>query len=293
MSYLLADSINYLSIPSTYKAAGYVDGVISQWPAAGWITFPDAIKITTQGNDADAADVERYDMTPDMAGPWALRQLARGLSLPKIYVNRSNGHLVEANLDANGFTPAGGKVALWVATLDGTQLPTTWNDGSPIRYPIWAVQYANSAATGGNYDLSIVYMVFGGNGNFIGGQGMAVIETPFTIISDPDTHWYGTPAGQDMGLMGPRTVVVTTESADHQWYEYPGSTWWFSANKAAIVLPGVVTMDQIQAAIKAAIPIDNDITMDQVVTVINAKIAMIPANPTPSLWDVLKATFGK
>jgi hypothetical protein len=48
--------------------------------------------------------------------------------------------------------------------LDGTQTVPAG------PYPIAAVQYANSAMSGGHYDLSIVHTVFGPGGGTIGGD---------------------------------------------------------------------------------------------------------------------------
>ena len=167
---IVYDSTNPNDIPTTAQAvAPYVDGLYgpehnSLGSATGWdeaaiARFPNAIKIgiavfaTT--NDGQALDVEQYDATPAQAPSWVHMRLAAGAQLPLlIYCNRANGPAVESALDAGGFHPGDGKVALWPATLDGNQT-VIWNNGAAPRYPVALIQYANSTISGGHYDLSI------------------------------------------------------------------------------------------------------------------------------------------
>ena len=92
-----------------------------------------------------------------------------------------------------------------------------------------------------------------------GGSELNVnVQPPFTVDTGTDTHWYGTPGGQDMGLMGARRVVVETVSPDGAWFQFPGSTWWFSASKSSLLLPAAgVDLAPVLAAIaelKASYP---------------------------------------
>jgi hypothetical protein len=197
---LLFDSIDPLAIPAGEAAAGYIDG---RWPWAAdpakRARFKSCLLITVSGLDADAADIETTDMTPAMAGPWARRQRNRGLRMPIVYCNRSNGPAVEASLDAKGFSPGGGEVALWISTLDGTQVVSHWINGSAVRYPVWAVQYEGSRLTGRNYDLSIVSGTFGpGGGSLEEDMNQSVIfglvRLALAAFQGPDHNPPGDPA---------------------------------------------------------------------------------------------------
>jgi len=168
--YELYDSDNPLSIPVGVRAAGYDDGYAAiAWAAYGWARFPDALHITVFGNtDSDIDDVESGGDTPADTPNFASGRRARG-KVAIIYVNRSNGHLVEQYLRGAGFTQA--EVVLWIGTDDGTEIVTHWIDGTPVYYPVWAVQYLNpSHGSGGHYDRSLVYLAFAPGGGTIGGD---------------------------------------------------------------------------------------------------------------------------
>jgi hypothetical protein len=232
MSVIMYDSDNPDAIPSGVAAAGYVNGYAAlAWFARGFTRFPNARRITVFPTDeGDTCDVEWLDLTPEQAPPWVKGRRAAGVLVPWVYCNRSNRPAVERALTLAGILSD--QVALWVATLDGTKTVPAG------PYPIAAVQYANSAMSGGHYDLSVVNQTFGPGGGSLGGGGFEMqVKPPFTVETQPDTHWFGTPGGQDMGQMGPRTVTVVTVSADGQWFEYPGSTWWFPAAKSLLILP--------------------------------------------------------
>lgn len=147
---IIYDSTNPDDIPTTASVvAGYVDGIYA-WSDAGWLRFPNAAKISiavSASSQADALDVETGDATPSQAPGWVNAQLARGVKQPWVYVNRSNRWAVESACQAAGIQPT--QMGLWVATLDGTQSVPAG------PYPVAAVQYANSATSGGHYDLSI------------------------------------------------------------------------------------------------------------------------------------------
>jgi hypothetical protein len=112
--------------------------------------------------------VESGGDTPADTPNFASGRRARG-KIAIIYVNRSNGHLVEQYLRGAGFTQA--EVVLWIGTDDGTEIVTHWIDGTPVYYAVWAVQYLNQAAgSGGHYDRSLVYLAFAPGGGTIGGD---------------------------------------------------------------------------------------------------------------------------
>ena len=146
---IIYDSDNPDDIPSGVKAAGYVNGYAHvAWDARGWARFPDAIRISVFAyNAGDALDVENGDATPAQAPGWVKMRLAAGVALPWVYVNRSNQRATEDAMWAGGIPLY--KAAMWVATLDGTKAVARY------RYPVAAVQYANSTLAGGHYDLSI------------------------------------------------------------------------------------------------------------------------------------------
>lgn len=158
----LYDSDNPDSIPDGVNAAGYVNGyAAAAWAARGWSRFATARRITVFPTDeGDTCDVEWLDLTPEQAAPWAKGRLAAGVLQPWVYCSRSSRPAVEASLAAVGIT--GDQVALWVATLDGTQTVPAG------PYPVAAVQYANSAISGGHYDLSIVNEAFGPGAGSLG-----------------------------------------------------------------------------------------------------------------------------
>ena len=152
---ILFDSVDLAAIPSTAKIiGGYVDG---EWPTATSADFAarvaagaTPVTITVKGwNDAgelveaDVADSETGDLTPESAARWAKETLAAGRR-PTIYCNRSSWQSVLTEVAAAGVVAA--LVDYWIA--DWTGVPHTLPDSS-------AVQYADPATSGGNYDLSI------------------------------------------------------------------------------------------------------------------------------------------
>jgi hypothetical protein len=165
MTLLMFDSDQPDKIPSGVFAAGYVDGyAASAWASpVGFPRFPGARRIavffSTTVTDGDSFDVENGDMTPAEAPAAVHNAHARGIAVPWVYCNRANRPAVENALVMAGVMSD--QVALWIATLDGTQTVPAG------PYPIAAVQYANSAMSGGHYDISIVNEVFGPGGGSI------------------------------------------------------------------------------------------------------------------------------
>jgi hypothetical protein len=175
---IMYDSDNPDSIPNGVAAAGYVNGYAGPaWLARGFPRFPNARRITVFPTDeGDTCDVEWLDLTPEQAPPWVKGRLAAGVLQPWVYCNRSNRPAVEAALAAAGLT--GAQVALWVATLDGTQTVPAG------PYPVAAVQYANANASGGHYDLSLVNQTFGPGGGTIGGILSASLKYTLVRLSN-------------------------------------------------------------------------------------------------------------
>lgn len=143
MTRLMYDSVDPNAIPvNAEMVAGYVDGNF-KWSDTGWSRFANSIKVRiavfASTNDGDVLDVENGDASPDQAAGWIKMRQEAGIFVPTIYCNRSTRPAVEAAC-------AGLTFDLWIATLDGTQ---------DIAGTV-AVQYAGSAITGQNYDLSIV-----------------------------------------------------------------------------------------------------------------------------------------
>ena len=168
------DSDNPDSIPDGVAAAGYCSGyAAAAWNARGWNRFPTARRIAVfpGGNDGDTFDVEWLDLTAEQAPAEVKAAHARGIAVPWVYVNRSNRAAVENSLVLAGILSD--QVALWVATLDGTQTVPAG------RYPVAAVQYAGSATSGGHYDLSLVSSLFGPGGGSLGGSDMTPQESAF------------------------------------------------------------------------------------------------------------------
>ena len=167
---IIYDSTNPQDIPTSAEAvAGYVDGIYA-WPDSGWLRFPNSVKLSiavSASSQADALDVETGDATPSQAPGWVKAQIARGIK-PWIYCNRSNRSAVEVACQSAGIGPT--QMALWVATLDGTQSVAAG------FYPVAAVQYANSTLAGGHYDLSITTAYGDTSGSLTGGLDLATAD---------------------------------------------------------------------------------------------------------------------
>lgn len=163
MSRIMADTINstvddiskLMQHQTISLVAGYVNGHYA-WSAEDWAKFPSQAHVTIDVNgsnpSADVLDVEPGDATPADAVVWVRNKLKQNPHYPPIlYVNRSNMTTVIGNLSKAGYA-LGRDYRFWVATLDGTQ-------GLPDMRGVTAVQYASSAMTGTNVDLSVVYDV--------------------------------------------------------------------------------------------------------------------------------------
>lgn len=249
MTQLLYDSTRPGNIPATATmVAYYCNGAIfGTTEAAVRAIFPTAHLVAIAAvpiNEGDVLDVERFDATPDQAAGWVQMRRLAGVPLPWVYVNRDNRPLVEANLEAAGLT--GADVALWVATLDGTQTV------DPGPYPIAAVQYQDV----GPYDLSVVFQAFGPGGGVLIEQGSAISIMAGTSLhqfcrglveADGFQHLYtrksvagimqpwvkvGGNLGSSVisaGLNDQGAITVTVVGTDSKFYDFvssdDGATW--------------------------------------------------------------------
>lgn len=140
--------------------AGYVDGPVSEWPAAAFTELRGlgvrAIEITVTGaHAADVADVENGDVTPEGGAAWAEGEHKAG-RFPTLYVNRSNKGAVLSACKARGLTLGiDHDFALWVATLDGTFTDT---DGTDLRTQtgVVAIQALSAQMLGIDADGSVI-----------------------------------------------------------------------------------------------------------------------------------------
>lgn len=141
MTRTMADSTNPDDIPAGFDLVmGYVDGPESEWPAAGWQKWPDAVRCSVVGHpDATVYDVESGDLTPADC-PRVIQ--ASTSPRPTIYCSRSA-------LDAC-------RAAMVGAPRQADYLVADWT-GTPHSIPgTIGTQYANPAQTGHHYDLSII-----------------------------------------------------------------------------------------------------------------------------------------
>jgi hypothetical protein len=166
------DSTSASDIPDTAEmVAGYVDGAFA-WSDADWARFPNAtkVRIATQPgtDDGDVLDVELGDATPAQAPAWIRMRQAAGIVQPTIYC---------AAFAVDQVRQACQGLLFWLWVADWTGQP------HPVSYAA-AVQYANSATSGGHYDLSIVY-----------------------ADAWPGPHTVPTPGGDPMDLDTARSIV--------------------------------------------------------------------------------------
>lgn len=222
------DSITITDIPLNAELVlFYLNGAWLATPADVAARFPNAVRegisVTAADNVGKWLDVETGDAFPWEAPGWVVMRRNAGQSDAGVYVEESKWAACQTEFSSRGIPEPNWWIALW--------------NGEALLLP-GAVghQYDHPPTSGGHYDLSVFGYAYGPGGGTIGGAEV-FIAPPFTIISDPDTHWYATPGGQDMGLMGQRTLNVVTVSPDRQWFQYPGDLWWFPAAKAPIVLP--------------------------------------------------------
>lgn len=194
---LLYDSTNPRDIPAGVQRAGYCDGIY-RWSAADLVGAV-RIAVSAATNDGDALDVENGDATPDQAPGWVSRRRAAGVPRPWVYCNRSNRSAVEFNLKRFGITAD--QVALWVATLDGTQVVAAG------PFPVAAVQYANATLAGGHYDISLVNDLFGPGGG-------SLEDDMFNDLDRKYLYELGQRVASLTGVAGTDTVTVAPTLSD-------------------------------------------------------------------------------
>jgi hypothetical protein len=156
---IMGDSTTLADIPTSVAVvATYGNGSYATTEAAVEARFPRAryghARIDVNGERADIAnvlDVETGDATPPVARVWvqSFRKLHPG-QLPVVYCNRSPMPAVIAECAKAGLVP-GAHYGLWIATLDGTEVPHRAGDG------IVACQHKGAAQTGGHWDESVIY----------------------------------------------------------------------------------------------------------------------------------------
>jgi hypothetical protein len=121
MTRKMADAVNPFNIPvGVYPlVAGYINGPISQWPAAGWARHAGhsilvRITVTAAVNDGHVLDVEKGDATPTQAPPWVKMRRAAGAD-PTVYCSEAAWPAVrQAFIDAKVPQPH-----YWVAAYPG------------------------------------------------------------------------------------------------------------------------------------------------------------------------------
>jgi hypothetical protein len=124
---------------------GYVDGKW-KWSLADWQRFPNAVHVPIAcfpgTNDGVVGDVETGDMLPWELPDWVLMRRKAGVD-PTGYVNLSNWNPTRTEFHLRGIP----EPHWWLADYDDIR-----------QLPVGAVakQYANSALSGGHYDLSMV-----------------------------------------------------------------------------------------------------------------------------------------
>lgn len=141
------DSTHPEAIPLTAAmVAGYVDGAFV-WPPAAWARFPTAVHVRiavfASTNDGQVLDVERGDATPAQAPGWVRMRRAAGVD-PSVYCSTALWPAVRAAFHAAGVA----EPHYWVAAYPGS--------GPVIPAGAVAHQFAGSATSGGDWDLSVV-----------------------------------------------------------------------------------------------------------------------------------------
>ena len=154
------DSVRASMIPfGAVMVAGYVDGPDSQWSAADWARFPDAVKVRIATNPTTAAgqvlDCENGDATPADAPGWVLRARARGVD-PTVYCSEANWPQAFAAFAATGVA----QPHYWIAAYPGI--------GQNLYPGTVAHQYVDT----GPYDLSVVADYWPGVDNAEGASAM-------------------------------------------------------------------------------------------------------------------------
>ncbi len=100
MTRLMYDAVTPTNIPAdAAMVAGYINGPRSQWPAAAWARFPNAVKVRitvfASVDEGDVLDVEKYDATPAQAPGWVNMRRRSGAD-PSVYCDTSTWPTVRA-----------------------------------------------------------------------------------------------------------------------------------------------------------------------------------------------------
>ena len=140
------DSTSATDIPlNAQMVAGYLDGLY-RWSAADWELFPNAVHVGiacfASTDSGQVLDVESGCAAPYEAPGWVQRRRAAGVD-PSVYVNRSNWAVTRQAFQQQGVA----EPHYWLAAYDGV---------AEVPAGTVAKQYADSAMSGGHYDLSAV-----------------------------------------------------------------------------------------------------------------------------------------
>lgn len=147
MTRVMFDSVNAAAIPTTAQmVAGYVDGGF-RWSAADWARFPNAIKVriavASYVPGTHVYDCETGDFSPDQVADVVAIARDHGEN-PTVYMNASTWPAVRDAFARRYMS----QPPYWVASYPG--------GGAVIPPGAIAHQYANSAMTGSDFDLSVV-----------------------------------------------------------------------------------------------------------------------------------------
>ncbi len=153
----MKDSVNWQSIPvGTPIVAGYVRPSHFAWPPEAWARFAGSVEVritpsvSVWGPGIQVLDVEPGDASASQVPGWVANSRNSGQE-PTVYTSATNwANVITACRNAGVGVPE-----FWIADWnDVGDLPSITVDG--VSYTAVAHQYAGSATSGGDYDLSTV-----------------------------------------------------------------------------------------------------------------------------------------
>lgn len=167
MTRLMLDSTSAQDIPFSHHGenmdlvAGYVDGWYA-WPDEDWNRFPPHVKrvricIFPQRVDADVIDIEPGNFDAKGVVPWIKVKWERD-EVPTVYCFSDGGPVGYRVSDVREACDKAGvkRPLIWI-TRFAPDYPITKDEFDPeADKEIIALQYDNSAETGGHFDASIV-----------------------------------------------------------------------------------------------------------------------------------------
>jgi hypothetical protein len=153
----MKDSVNWQDIPvGTPIVAGYVPPSSFAWPPEAWARFAGSIEVritpsvSVWGPGIQVLDVEPGDASASQVPGWVVNSRNSGQE-PTVYTSESNwANVINACYNAGVAMPE-----FWIADWnDVPDLPSI--TVGVVTATAVAHQYAGSATSGGNYDLSTV-----------------------------------------------------------------------------------------------------------------------------------------